>query len=72
MTTQQLSWPQQVAAEYRAERARQEAELEAITGGYDTDYREHLARGGKPLITYKDWLIGLRGRSSHYATGPSS
>jgi hypothetical protein len=49
--------------DYRTERHRQEVELEGLTGGHPTDIEDHFARGGKPLINYKDWL---KGRS----TGP--
>ena len=42
--------------DYRDERHRQELELEKATGGYATDKADYFARGGDPLITYKDWL----------------
>jgi len=42
--------------EYRTERHRQENELEGLTGGYAADRDDYFARGGKPLINYKDWL----------------
>jgi hypothetical protein len=41
---------------YRVERRRQELDLEAITGGYAADKADYLARGGRPLITFKQWL----------------
>lgn len=43
-------------SDYRTERHRQEVELEGLTGGHPADEADYLARGGKPLITYKDWL----------------
>lgn len=42
---------------FRAERRRQELELEAITKGHKADEVDHFARGGKKLITFKQWLI---------------
>jgi hypothetical protein len=41
--------------EYRAERARQEVRLEAVTGGYIADHDHWKAKGGK-LISFGDWL----------------
>lgn len=46
-----------LVAGYHAERERQEWELESITYGYAGDLREYFARGGKPLITFKQWLV---------------
>lgn len=51
-------------AAYRIERARQLAELERITGGYATDHAEHVARGGRPAITYREWLQSGRGATA--------
>lgn len=42
--------------DYRWERQRQEDELEGITGGHPDDIDDYFARGGKPLVTLKDWL----------------
>lgn len=42
--------------DYRDERHRQELELEKATGGYSADKADYFARGGKPLINYKDFL----------------
>ena len=47
--------------DYRAERHRQEVELENATGGYAADVKDYFDRGGKPLITFKDWLKGRAG-----------
>jgi GNAT superfamily N-acetyltransferase len=44
--------------EYRNERARQERELEDTTDTYAADVKDYFDRGGKPLITYKDWMRG--------------
>ena len=41
---------------YNEERERQMRELEKTTGGYIADEKDYFARGGKPLITFKDWL----------------
>jgi hypothetical protein len=49
--------------EYRNERHRQEVELEGLTGGHPADIADHFARGGKPLITYKDWLRARAGEA---------
>lgn len=46
--------------DYRNERHRQELELERATGGYSADQADYFARGGKPLLTYKDWLRGRK------------
>lgn len=45
---------------YRNERHRQEVELEGLTGGYSSDKADYFARGGKPLITLKDHMKGLK------------
>lgn len=42
--------------EYRNERGRQERALEETTGAYPAEIADYHDRGGKPLITYKDWL----------------
>ncbi|WP_131813761.1 hypothetical protein [Mycolicibacter kumamotonensis] len=47
--------------DYRWERNRQEAELENITGGHPDDIEDYFARGGKPLITFRDWISGRGG-----------
>jgi hypothetical protein len=47
--------------DYRTERHRQEQELEGLTGGHPADIEDYFARGGKPLITYTDWLNGRKG-----------
>ena len=47
--------------DYRVERHRQETELENATGGHAADIEDYFARGGKPLITYKDWMKGRKG-----------
>lgn len=47
--------------DYRVERHRQEVELEGLTGGNAADTADYFARGGKPLITYTDWLNGRKG-----------
>lgn len=47
--------------DYRTERHRQETELEKATGGYGADKADYFARGGQPLITYKDWMKGRKG-----------
>lgn len=44
--------------DYRVERHRQEMDLENQTGGYKADVKDYFDRGGKPLITYKDWMKG--------------
>ncbi|MDQ3276457.1 MAG: hypothetical protein M3Q39_15890 [Actinomycetota bacterium] len=41
---------------YRAERERQEEELETITHGYAADAALYFARGGAPLINFRRWL----------------
>ena len=45
---------------YRHERHRQEVELEGQTGGYSADKADYFARGGKPLLTLKDYMKGLK------------
>jgi hypothetical protein len=50
--------------EYHNERQRQERALEEETGAYSADVRDHFDRGGKPLITYKDWMKGKRGQGT--------
>ena len=47
--------------DYRTERHRQEQELEQQTGGYGADTKDYFDRGGKPLITYQDWMKGRKG-----------
>jgi hypothetical protein len=44
-----------VVDRYRDERARQELELEAITGGYPGDL-EHWRQNGGQLTTFQTWL----------------
>jgi len=58
--------------EYRNERHRQEVELENLTGGHPADIADYFARGGKPLITYKDWVRGHKGINDPGSEGPAS
>ena len=66
--------------DYRWERQRQQDELEDITGGHPDDIEDYFARGGKPLVTFKDWISGRPGgdaereawEGSDLANAPSS
>lgn len=50
--------------EYHNERQRQERALEDKVDTYDGDVKDYFARGGQPLITYKDWMKGKRGQGT--------
>lgn len=57
--------------EYRAERERQERALEETTGNYGGDVADYFARGGQPLITYKDWMKGKKGQGDATPMDPN-
>ncbi|AXN53900.1 hypothetical protein SEA_RABINOVISH_70 [Mycobacterium phage Rabinovish] len=52
---------------YREERERQERALDEATGGYDADKADYFARGGQPLITFKDWLKSTKASDAEQA-----
>ena len=55
-------WHRDLVEAYRAERERQESALEALTGGYAADYALYVAQGGRPLVTFREWLRQYAGR----------
>lgn len=48
----------ETVTDYRAERMRQVEQAEEASLGYATEYATYVEE--HPLITFKDWLIGMR------------
>lgn len=54
-------WHAELVRSYRAERERQEAALEQLTGGYPADEQLHRDRAGARPVTFRDWLLAMAG-----------